>query len=81
MRDRDRDTCEKPESDESLLTVRESIILVGICQAIEYTLGIDKIDAVVPEIGFTLRVVSGKPHLQSVDTHFAAVNREPLPMG
>jgi hypothetical protein len=68
MRDRNRDTREQPERDESLLAVPQPIILVRIRQAVEHMLRIGKIDAMIVQVCFTLRLVPYKPYIHNVST-------------
>ena len=69
MHDRNRDTREQPERDESLFAVRQPIILVRIRQAVEHMLRIGKIDAMIVQVYPTLRLVPYELYIHNVATN------------
>jgi hypothetical protein len=65
---RDRDTLQEAQRDETLLTVPEPAVFVSDGQSCENPPRVDEIEAVRSEVGSTLLLIPLEPHLQSVYT-------------
>jgi hypothetical protein len=77
MSHRHHDLAEKPQGDESLLTVRQAIILVGVRHAREHQLCITEVQPMLLEVRQALRLIPRDP-LSSVYTFRMGVNRRRL---
>jgi hypothetical protein len=46
----DGDACEKPERDEALFTIVETVVFVRKCRPLKDTWSIDEVESVIPEV-------------------------------
>jgi hypothetical protein len=75
MYNRDRVPVQKTEGHESVLSIRETVILVGICQTFEHSLNVRKIEPMIPTIGFSLALIPSDPYIHIVSTFSVQINR------
>src|SRR3989304_5067355 len=76
VNDRNDHRAEKPRGHEPLLLIREPIVFVGVRNAIENLLRVDKVEPMLLEVGSPLPLIPGD-HLWSVYTSKIYVKEDP----
>ena len=68
VNDGNAQAAKKTEGHEALLTISKTAVFNGARGSSKDLWGVDKVEAVLPEIGSPLRLIPGKAHPQSVYT-------------